>query len=153
MAAAGVQLPGGVTTVNYFDYYNYVVMQNLPLVAGLPYELDHYYASHEGFLNLPEGTTVYCTASNGEPTLIEFNFGSGWIIMTGQPIEHQYKYIFYDPDMEELLPRIIAYFTGKDPGNRMQMEMTRSLNVGPSSPSTRGQTQPPSSRHESGAAK
>jgi hypothetical protein len=154
MADAGVELPGGVTIVTYYDYHNYVIMQNLPLVAGLPYELDHNYASHEGFLNLPEGTTVYCTATNGEPTLIEFNFGAGWIIMTGQPLEHQYKYIYGNPDMENLLPRIIAYFTGKNaPGAGLEMARTRSLKAGAASPPMRGQAIPSSSHHKSGAAK
>lgn len=75
--------------------------------------MDHNYASHESFSNLPNGTTVYCTDSLGTPTLIEFNLGSGWVIVSGQPLEHQYDRIYGQADMEKLLPRIVAYFTGK----------------------------------------
>jgi len=33
--------------------------------------------------------------------------------MTGQPLEHQYDRVYGNPDMEQLLPRIVSYFTGK----------------------------------------
>lgn len=113
MATAGVVLPGNLTTDFDYDYQNSVSNASLPLVAGLPNTLDHNYASHESFSNLPEGTTVYCVNEEQEPTLIEFNLGGGWIIVTGQPLEHQYEHIYGAPDMEKLLPRIVAYITGK----------------------------------------
>ena len=75
--------------------------------------MDHNYASHESFSNLPDGTTVYCVDESNNPTLIEFNLGGGWIIVTGQPLEHQYENIYGASDMEKLLPRIVSYFTGK----------------------------------------
>jgi hypothetical protein len=112
MADAGIILPGNIVSDLKWDYYNYVTDQNLPLVAGLPYQMDHNYASHERFIEVPDGTTVYCVDSDSEPTLIECNLGDGWIIVSGQPLEHQYDHIYGSPDMEELLPRIIAYFTG-----------------------------------------
>jgi len=110
---AQIELPGNLTINHYYDTINYVTSQDLPLVAGLPHEMDHNNASHESFLNIPEGTTVYTVNTNSEPTLIEFNLGGGWVIFTGQPLEHQYSNIYGSPDMEELLPRIISYFTGK----------------------------------------
>jgi hypothetical protein len=113
MSVAGVTLPGNIQIDYKLDYYNYVTDQNLPLVAGLPHQMDHNYASHERFFTTPEGTTVYCVDSDNYPTLIECNIGSGWVIMSGQPLEHQYEYIYGNPDMEKLLPRIVAYFTGK----------------------------------------
>jgi len=114
MDAAGVILPSNVHTQLSIDMYNFVSAQSMPLVAGLPYQMDHNYASHESFVDLPGGTTIYCIDTDENPTLVEFNFGSGWIIMTGQPLEHQYRSVYGSPDMEELLPRIVAYFTGKD---------------------------------------
>lgn len=113
MASAGVVLPGNIETHFDYDYMNYVTNQNLPLVSGLPSQMDHNYASHESFVNLPDGTTIYCVSESNEATLIEFNLGGGWIIVTGQPLEHQYENIYGNSDMEELLPRIVAYFTGK----------------------------------------
>lgn len=110
---AGIELPGGITTIFDYDYHNYVVTPDLPLVAGLPQDMDHNYASHESFGNIPDGTTIYTIDENGQPTLIEFNIGQGWIILTGQPLEHQYDNVYNQSDMEHLLPRIVSYFTGK----------------------------------------
>ena len=114
MQASGVVLPGNIVTNYDYDYYNYVTDQNLPLVSNLPDTLDHNYASHESFTNLPDGTTIYCVDSYQRPTLIEYNLGGGWIIVTGQPLEHQYDNLYGKNDMEELLPRIVSYFTGKE---------------------------------------
>ena len=117
---AGIVLPGNLTTDFDFDYWNYITDQNLPLVSGLPNSMDHNYASHESFSNLPDGTTVYCINEESESTLIEFNLGGGWIIVTGQPLEHQYDYVYGSPDMAELLPRIVSYFTGKSLSKSLQ---------------------------------
>lgn len=113
MAQAGVVLPGNLSMTHTYDYYNFIRNASLPLVTGLPATMDHNYASHESFGNLPDGTTIYCVNSASEPTLIEFNYGDGWILVTGQPLEHQYDRIYGSPDMEQLLPRIVRYFTGR----------------------------------------
>jgi len=118
MADAGVILPGNVTPIFYYASYNYVPDSQLPLVAGLPVTMSGTWASHEGFGNLPNNTTVYTVDNNTPqaPTLIEFNLGDGWVIMTGQPLE------FYEPTppgIGTLLPRILGYFTGHfTPGAR-----------------------------------
>jgi hypothetical protein len=112
MQDAGIILPGSVGTIFDYDWYNYVVDPNLPLVAGLPEAMDHNYASHESFTNLPDGTTIYCRDESMNPTLVEYGLGGGWVILSGQPLEHQYENLYGDPDMEELLPRIVSHFTG-----------------------------------------
>ncbi|HUU46088.1 MAG TPA: hypothetical protein VM118_10190 [Acidobacteriota bacterium] len=116
MSQAGIVLPGDVTVDATIDWYNYVTDQNLPLVSGLPQAMDHNFASHERLLNLPDGTTVYCVDSYSYPTLVEYNLGHGWVIISGQPLEHQYDRVYGNPDMEELLPRIVGYFTGRSVG-------------------------------------
>jgi hypothetical protein len=118
MATAGLILPGNVTPVFHYANYNYVPNSQLPLVAGLPVTMAGNFASHEGFANLPNNTTIYTLDDNAPqaPTLIEFNLGQGWVIMTGQPLE------FYEPTppgIGTLLPRILGYFTGHfTPGTR-----------------------------------
>ncbi len=112
MADAEVVLPGNVDAVYEYCFNNYIPNPSLPLVAGLPTTMDHNYASHESFSNLPDGATVYCVDDFSNPTLIEYSLGAGWVVMSGQPLEHQYYYLVGAPDMEELLPRIISYFTG-----------------------------------------
>ncbi len=112
MAAAGLILPGNVVPIPYFASYNYVADSQLPLVAGLPVTMSGNFASHQGFGNLPNSTTIYTVDNNTPqaPTLIEFNLGDGWVIMTGQPLE------FHEPSdppaLGNLLPRILGYFTG-----------------------------------------
>jgi hypothetical protein len=113
MANAGVVLPGDVGLIFDYDWLNYVDDPVLPLVSGLPETLDHNYASHESFTDLPDGATVYCRDESWNPTLVEYSVGGGWVVMSGQPLEHQFDYVYGKPDMDELLPRIISYFTGR----------------------------------------
>jgi len=136
MDEAGVILPGNVTGLLEVDSYNYVADQALPLVAGMPATMDHNYASHESFIDLPDGVIVYTTDSQNRATLLEFNFGGGWILITGQPLEHQYRQIFGNPDMEELLPRVIGHFTGVVPVAGSFSPPMISDEVGPSSTAT-----------------
>lgn len=112
MSTAGIVLPGNVGYVYEYCYYNYIPTPELPLVEGLPTTMDHNYASHESFYNLPDGATVYCTDEYGDPTLIEYSLGGGWVIMSGQPLEHQVVYPYGTDEMSALLPRIVSYFTG-----------------------------------------
>lgn len=122
---ANIVLPGDVKVFFDYDFTNYIGDQNLPLVSDLPNIMDHNYASHESFYDLPDGTTIYTIDESSNPTLIEFNLEGGWVIMTGQPLEHQYDRIYGNPDMEQLLPRIISYFTGKELNNNLT-KVTRS---------------------------
>lgn len=112
MEAAGVILPGNVQANHHYANWNHVTDPNLPLVAGLPTSMDHNYASHENFTNLPDGTTVYLVDDLDGPTLIEFSQGLGWVLMSGLPLEHQYVHVYGNNDLEQLLPRIIAYVVG-----------------------------------------
>jgi hypothetical protein len=79
--------------------------------------MDHEFASHEWFsfsaLPAPKDTTVYCEDSEGRPTLAVYGLGTGRVLISGQPLEHQYDHVYGSPDMEQLLPRLLAYFTGK----------------------------------------
>ncbi|MBD3225650.1 MAG: PKD domain-containing protein, partial [Caldithrix sp.] len=114
MANAGLNLPGNLITTFDYDYWNYVPTPDLPLVSGLPTSMDHNYASHESFSGYPDGTIIYCIDESDNPTLLEFNLGGGWVLVTGQPLEHQYDNLYGNSDMEALLPRIVSYFTGQE---------------------------------------
>ncbi len=107
---AGVIIPGNVGTIFDYDEYNYVTDPALPLVRGIPTVIRHNYASHESFNNLPEGTTIYMVNESNDPTLIEYKYGGGWIIATGQPIEHGY---YLGKDLGLLLPRVVSYVLGQ----------------------------------------
>ena len=116
IAEAGIRLPGGVEVHHELESVNLVYDQamTLPLVSGLPQALTGNYASHEWFSNLPDGTVIYTIGGNsGQPTLIEFNWGAGWVIMTGQPLEWGYDRRD-DYTMGLLLDRVIVYVLGAE---------------------------------------
>ena len=113
---AGINLPGGVEVNHRLEKENLVFdqAQALPLVAGLPNSLTGNYASHEWFANLPDGTVIYTIGRDSEkPTLIEFNWGDGWVIMTGQPLEWGYDRRD-EYSMGLLLDRIVVYVLNEE---------------------------------------
>ena len=111
---AGINLPGGVEVNQQYESENLVFNQVLPLVSGLPEILTGDYASHEWFANLPDGTVIYTIGKNSRrPTLIEFSWGAGWVIMTGQPLEWGYDRRD-EFSMGLLLDRVIAYVLGHE---------------------------------------
>ncbi|MGH7596514.1 MAG: hypothetical protein ACREOI_09180 [bacterium] len=110
MRFAGVIIPGNITTVFDYDKFNYVTDPSLPLVKGLPSIVEHNYASHESFTSLPVGTTIYMVNESSQPTLIEYKYGAGWVVATGQPIEHGY---YEGKNLGLLFPRVVAYVLGR----------------------------------------
>ncbi len=129
MASAGIILPGNITTTFKLDHLNYLTGISSPLTAGLPNELYGNYASHEYFSDLPEGVVVYTVDSNDNPTLIEYQFGNGFILVTGQPLEHAF---FHGYSMGGLFPRVVAYVLGIE-NQSMIAPLRRELQKTPSS--------------------
>ncbi len=109
MSSAGVSLPSGVSYSYLYDNYNYVVDYSTDLTKGLPSTLYGTYASHEGFSNLPAKTKAYVTNSVGLPTLVEYPSGTGWVLMTGQPLEYHYD---RHQDPGPLFGRVVTYSLG-----------------------------------------
>jgi hypothetical protein len=113
MQAAGLTLPGGVMYSWNYDDYNIIVDTTIaPLTKGLPSQITGHYSSHEDFSNLPEGTIVYArSVTTNAPTLVEYKYGSGWVILTSNPLEWGYKRLdTYTVGL--LYPRIIRYVLG-----------------------------------------
>ena len=111
---AGINLPGDVAVNLQYESENLIFDQALPLVAGLPEVLTGDYASHEWFANLPDGTVIYTIGKDSrQPTLIEFSWGAGWVIMTGQPLDWGYDRRD-EFSMGLLLDRVIAYVLGHE---------------------------------------
>jgi len=113
---AGITLPGGVKDSALYDSYNYIVSSHLHLVAGLDSILQGNYASHEAFYNLAPGTISYTVDGRGLPTLISYSHGLGWVLMTGQPLEHAWTYGW---SIAALLPRVVRFILGLDPQGRL----------------------------------
>jgi len=116
MHEAGIdKLPGGVTWVESYDYYNYNVNPDHPVMRGLPDVFWCSYASHESFGDLPPGTTVFTVNQSNRPTLIEYDYGFGHIVATGQPFEAAWAWGVDVYTLGLILPRIVKYVMGIDP--------------------------------------
>ncbi|MFQ5906242.1 MAG: hypothetical protein ACE5JA_06680 [bacterium] len=115
MRLAGVKLPCGVDVDDpyVYDLYNHVVNTDYPLVSGLPDTIRGFYASHESFIDLPGGTIEYArSVQSNKPTLVQYHCGAGWVVATGQPLEHGYAYGY---EIGQLLPRVVRYLLGRSP--------------------------------------
>ncbi len=100
-------LPGGVTTVQDYDYYNLISDSNHPIVTdelteGIPLtntDLYSTYCSHVSFNNLStqvssgsiKNLDIILKAKGSElPTLIEYQVGNGLVIASGNTWEYTY---------------------------------------------------------------
>lgn len=121
MKTAGLTLPGGVTYSGNIDGYNNILdTTTAPLTRGMPSQITGWWASHEDFSNLPAGTIVYARSVNTNlPTLIEYKYGSGWVILTANPLEWGYDNLD-TYTMGQLYPRIIEYALGMPVGSSEQ---------------------------------
>ncbi|MCP4580270.1 MAG: hypothetical protein GY839_01535 [candidate division Zixibacteria bacterium] len=110
---AGIDLPENIEITAGYESYNYLTSSLWQLTAGLDSVLFGTYASHEGFRNLPSGAVIYTIDSRGLPTLVSYSYGTGWVIVSGQPLE--YAYDRGDSlNTGSLLPRIIRFVLGLD---------------------------------------
>jgi hypothetical protein len=88
-----VTLPKGVSINQAFDYTNYVVLPNSPLVAGAPATIAGSYASHVNFNpgQLNSFNTVI-TDTTGAPVLLDYCINKkSRIIASGETLEIAYN--------------------------------------------------------------
>lgn len=90
--ASYVVLPGGMTTIPQTSISNTVLLPAHPLVAGVPPVFSGYYPSHSAFDHLPVGARVVTTNDYGRATLVEYRFGAGTVIASGQTLEYYHAY-------------------------------------------------------------
>lgn len=90
--------PFGITSVRTSAGYNYIVDDTHPMITGI-YSDNHVLQnsdmygssiSHNYFLNYPEDTNVILTDSSGYATLLEFEYGSGLVVVSGLTFECGY---------------------------------------------------------------
>jgi hypothetical protein len=115
LESAGVsELPGGTRFSYFYDPINYNVNPGSALMSGLPSEFYGSYASHEGFYNLPGDAVVYARDTRGYATLVEYRYGEGWMMLTGQPLEYYVGYYAGTNPLSELYPRLFDYILARD---------------------------------------
>ncbi len=108
--AARIVLPGGVEFRPYQTWYNEIALPGAPIVEGLPAEIYGQYASHEGIENLPDGATTYIRDDAGSPTLAEYGYGDGWVILSTQPLEWNF---YHNWTGGLVMPNVVCYVLGE----------------------------------------
>jgi hypothetical protein len=69
------------------------------------------HASHNYFTGLPEISTILCTDSSQNPTLVEYKYGQGRVVATGQPLEAAWS---WSMDTKPIYPNMILYTFNKE---------------------------------------
>lgn len=111
-ASAGLDsFPGGIRHSTSYDAVNLIQNSDLLLTSGLSDTLTGIYASNKYFIDVPDSAIIYLRNSSGEPTLIGYPLGLGWIILSGQPLEYNYDRR-ENYNMGFLLPRVISFILG-----------------------------------------
>ncbi len=92
LETAGAKLPGDVSSIFSTDGTNYNVNPIHPLMTNVDAVLLGNYASHNYFQDLPADATILAENSAQQPTLVEYNYGNGRVIATGQALEAAWRY-------------------------------------------------------------
>lgn len=96
-----VDLPGNVKKHHEYSFYDYIADDSHPIVTGIltdgqvltDNDLHEHYCSHSTFdeSTLPQGSKVILRSSQSdEPTLVQYPFGSGYVIASGLTWEFNY---------------------------------------------------------------
>jgi hypothetical protein len=99
----------GGAQINFgdIDNFNDIVDPSHPIVAGLSSPLEGNAANHTTVSNLPGGALVITeTSGSGQPTTVEYDFGSGTVIATGMTWEYLYNFGY---EAGAMLGNAVAY--------------------------------------------
>lgn len=103
---AGIELPGGVSSLLDYDNNNYNVNPNHPLMYSVPTEIYGTNASHNYLANLPNNAVILAENSQDEPTFVEYSYGNGIVIATGQTLEYAWA---NNQDSKQIYANIFYY--------------------------------------------
>jgi hypothetical protein len=113
---AGIVFPSGVTldTIYHTDTVN-IVIGDHPIVAGLD-TLRDYLASYSWFTDYPTFARILTVSPDTilRPTLLLYQYGSGLVLLSSQPLEYAYANGIDDNDIGLILPRILAFLSSDD---------------------------------------
>jgi hypothetical protein len=85
--ADGLPLPGGGSVTGpVYESTNTVTAPDHPIAATLPNPFSGDAASHATVSGFPDGTVIATTPS-GDPTLVEYELGTGRVLTVAQPVE------------------------------------------------------------------
>lgn len=89
-----VTLPGGVGIAVRYSYANYILRPEDPLVIGLPNVFGGSPASTTFLQHLPPQAKIVIGDDQGQPTLAEYRYGLGRVLVACQTLEY---YAYYEP--------------------------------------------------------
>lgn len=109
--AGNVVLPGGVGVVFDLQWQNYVVQPTHPMVTTpnpIPTVMSGTFTSHAHFTNYGSANVIITTgnAPGGDPTLIEYPYGTGHVIATAHTLSFGWT---YNQDAGKLMQNLIKY--------------------------------------------
>ncbi len=112
---AGIRFPLGVTldTVYRTDTIN-IATGNHSIVAGLDTLRSYTFASYGWFRDYPEFAQILAVTPDGLPTLLLYQYGSGLLLLSTQPLEYEYNHAnnISNDDVGILLQRILHAIGG-----------------------------------------
>jgi subtilisin family serine protease len=83
-----VTLPGGMGIAGSYDDWNEILLPGHPLLAGLSDAIyGGFFTSHAFFTDVPDEAIRIATTPSGQPNLVEYRFGGGWVVAGGQTFE------------------------------------------------------------------
>lgn len=109
-------VPGGVVSTFLTDSYNLVADATHPWVQGVPSPMFGTSANHNEFAGLYLGSKVVATAqTSGNPVLVDYMFGAGRVLITGQTLEHAWEFgRDFAPILENSLVDMYESFVSAD---------------------------------------
>jgi len=113
---AGILFPSGTTldTVYQTDTLNLVTGTH-PIVSDLD-TLRGYFASYSWFTDCPPFAQILTVSPDTveRPTLLVYQYGSGLVLLSSQPLEYEYGNGIDNDDIGILLPRILSFLCNDD---------------------------------------
>ena len=86
----GIVLPGGMSIMKHSSDSNFVLIPSHPLVKDVPPVFFGSAASHAAFVNIPPGAACIVKDASGNINLVEYYYGMGRVIASGQTLEYGY---------------------------------------------------------------
>lgn len=119
ISASGFLFPSGVMldTIYHTDTIN-VVTGRHPVLEGLD-TLKGYFASYGWFRDYPQYTQIFTVSPVSDspdtirPTLMLYQYGSGLVLLSSQPLEYAYSFGTGINNVGLLLPRILGFLVDK----------------------------------------
>jgi Secretion system C-terminal sorting domain len=119
------------TTYNEFinENFNYIGLgaEDHPIIAGIPEPFEGDWANHGILLNLPEEAQHIVVTAGGDPTLAEYTYGSGNVVVSTMTLEFLWASEEYHDTSGQILYNAIEYMATRPVYEPVQIEIFSDL--------------------------